>query len=446
VEGATGTERTNEILKGGSGTSPQNGTAYPNMEASTVRRGSYTPAQLAREPREMGGNEVGDLGETMRLDEMEGGVDGQQPGSRGHEGEEVGVGLDPLEEERRRLEHSAFTEALDRLSATEEGMTIAKATISKLNGELTAAKEAAKESGEELARMRKRLGVSKADWDSAMKSDRLGEEVKSLQAQLNNEKMRREALAKKCEELETESRATMKMREKQGELSATMTRMSEELMTSGAGPLRADSKALMEDALLEMEGKVDRLRQEAQDAHDKTVIAETALKNEQKLSTQFRTLLSSLKKAFEEEKMRRIAAETGMPAPAGRSGLGGGGRGPPPSHPNPGGHQKLQSLIKENQSMKSRLKGMDGPVVQQVQERMKSYHVISLEEHQDALREEIKVRNADKLKGEESTRALRAEINKLEMELKESKDGAFAMKAQVGELENKLATIRGHLV
>ena len=56
--------------------------------------------------------------------------------------------------------------------------------------------------------------------------------------------------------------------------------------------------------------------------------------------------------------------------------------------------------------MKSRLKGMDGPVVQQVQERMKSYHVISLEEHQDALREEIKVRNADKVKGEESTRAL----------------------------------------
>ena len=148
--------------------------------------------------------------------------------------------------------------------------------------------------------------------------------------------------------------------------------------------------------------------------------------------------------AFEEEKQRRIAAEQGMPAPA-RSMAQGASKAPPPSHPSLHGHQRTQALLRENDALKAELRATDGTLREKLEARLKSYQVISLTEHQDALMEEIKVRNAEGARAEQTIRGLRGEIDKLQAKLEGETAAGKKLAEEKEDLEAKLETIRGHL-
>ena len=151
--------------------------------------------------------------------------------------------------------------------------------------------------------------------------------------------------------------------------------------------------------------KVEAARSVEQEAVAAAASLRQELANEHKICEQFRTLLTSLKVAFEEEKQRRLEVEhlsgitSSKPTPKER------GTGPPP--PEFGykcsnirsslvGFSSAQSndtiplkqsdlLQKENEKLKQLLKAKDAPVDERLRERMKTMHVLSLEEHQDQI-------------------------------------------------------------
>jgi len=128
-----------------------------------------------------------------------------------------------------------------------------------------------------------------------MASDAVIEEAKALRAQLQAEKRHAEALVAKNQELATQLHGSEKLMERLGLAEEQNTQLAQALSESGGAATSTTSKALMEDALLEMEMKLERAKIEAQEAKDGTARAEVALQNEQKLSAQFRSLLTSLK-------------------------------------------------------------------------------------------------------------------------------------------------------
>jgi len=66
-------------------------------------------------------------------------------------------------------------------------------------------------------------------------------------------------------------------------------------------------------------------------------------------------------------------------------------------------------------------------------------------EHQDALMEEIKVRNASGARAEQAIRVLRGEIDQLNTKLGEELAVGRTLALANEDLEAKLETIRGHL-
>jgi len=314
--------------------------------------------------------------------------------------------------------------------------------------------------------MRKRLGVSKAEWDNAVVEDSAVEEARTLRSQLRTERELRSELANKVDTLEERLKESLAISTQVGGLEAERMEMLEALREVKANDrVEESSKSLVEDALLEMERKVDKANQEVAAAREENGQLRAAVKNEQKLSGQFRQLLTSLKQAFEEEKARRVAAEAGLPRPAPGSVLppgtapsakaqamkaamkpkGENNRTAPPKAPMMREQQKLQTVLKENEHLHARLREVDCSLRDQMKARMKGYHIMPLDEFQEQLREEKKVRDEMRSTSEKIEADLRSELGQTDAQLKETLTEKESLVQNVKDLTEKLANIQNLL-
>jgi len=105
----------------------------------------------------------------------------------------------------------------------------------------------------------------------------------------------------------------------------------------------------------------------------------------------------------------------------------------------------MQALEKENEQLNATIKEMDVPLLLQLKARMKAYHVIPLEEHQEALREEAKVQEEIQEAAKNTETILRTEVEGLSTKLTDQINSNNVLTTTVGELESKLTNIQSLL-
>lgn len=303
-----------------------------------------------------------------------------------------------------------------------------------------------------LKELQKRVGMSKSEWTDAVDAEKLKLKVQKLEAELQTERDEKELMREEARIQQAELERAVRREAIIPTLEAERAEMVEKLQAvQYSKEIKETSPDTIHSALADMEAKVQAAVANEEAAKATAAQLTQELANEHKLCDQFRVLLTSMKAAFAEERERRLEVEktagvvSSKPTPKPKVTS----MPPPPDFPaSPaavshieGGVGQVQVFQAEIARLQEQLKESNKSVDQRLQQRMKTMHIVSLDEFQDEVATQEKAYSDLLARMEQQKQGHLGELDAVKLELEKQKRRGQELQAENVELEDRIQQI-----